>query len=57
VGFLLSILDAHRASPVHGTEWSEKEAQYLHQIAEAQVELDTAEWRMSSPGRLSLGAM
>jgi hypothetical protein len=57
VEFLLSILDMHRAAPVHGPEWAEKEAEYLHQIAEAQVELDRVEWRSISPGvgGLSLG--
>jgi hypothetical protein len=50
VEFLLSLLDAHRAAPVHGPEWAEKEAMYLHQIAEAQVELDRVEWRATSPG-------
>ncbi len=57
VEFLLSILDVHRSAPVHGPEWAEKEAAHLHQIAEAQVELDRVEWRATLPGvgGLSLG--
>jgi hypothetical protein len=57
VKFLLSILYAHRCEGVRSPGWVEKEAAYLHQIAEAQVELDRVEWRATSPGvgGLSLG--
>jgi hypothetical protein len=50
VEFLLSLLDVHRSNHVHRPGWTEKEAAYLHQIAEAQVELDREEWRTHVAG-------
>jgi hypothetical protein len=45
VDFLLRLLDSHRALPaMRDATWQRQEDEYLRGLAQAQVELDRAEW-------------
>lgn len=53
--FLLSLLQTHRTVSIKTPDWARKESDYLHQIAEVQVELDRLESRARNcegPGSL-----